>query len=114
MRVLVTGGRDFTDREMVFEALDFAGNIDLLIHGGQTGADDLADDWARSRGVFVAAFPVFPETWRRVGRSAGPMRNRMMFNLAPDTVIAFPGGDGTASTIQIAKSLKIPVVTYPK
>jgi len=98
MRVIVSGGREFTDEDMLFAALDrFHAEqpISLLIHGAARGADTLAGAWAKSRSVPVAAFPA---DWTKHGRAAGPIRNRQMLDEGrPDAVIAFPGGTGTAN-----------------
>ncbi len=110
MRVLVCGGRDFTDRAAVFAALDRLARergVALLIHGAARGADTLAGDWAASRGVFTHAFPA---DWQRDGRAAGPIRNqRMLVEGKPDGVVAFPGGIGTADMIRRATAAGIKV-----
>ena len=49
MRLLVTGGRDYDNRDCVRDVLD-ALNPDSVIHGGATGADSLASEWARKNG----------------------------------------------------------------
>jgi hypothetical protein len=52
--VIVCGGRDYADGAFVFLALDYLHarrGIDLLIEGGQTGADRHARHWAESLGV---------------------------------------------------------------
>lgn len=106
VRLLVTGGRDYADREHVWSALDRVHArrpVALLIHGGATGADALADEWARARGVDVL---VFPARWREyfngpVDRGAGPRRNAdMVRNGRPDGAVAFPGGAGTADCVR--------------
>lgn len=88
--VVVCGGRDFSDRELLCSVLDREiQRGDVIVHGGcRTGADAMADEWARERGLFVR---VFQAEWSRYGRSAGPKRNREMAKIA-DLVIAFPGG----------------------
>lgn len=50
MRVLVCGGRNYNDRKRVFSTLDRIG-ITHLIQGGARGADALAKDWAKLRGI---------------------------------------------------------------
>ena len=52
MRVIVTGGRDFADRDLVWECLDgwrlLCGNTERMtvVHGHcPTGADHYADEW---------------------------------------------------------------------
>lgn len=93
MRVLVCGGRDFSDREWLFRALDSL-PITQLCHGNARGADRLAGEWAHSRRV---PYEAHPAAWALHGKRAGPIRNCKMLNeFKPDAVIAFPGGTGTA------------------
>lgn len=110
-RVLVCGGREYNDREQLFRVLDaahFANPIVLLVHGGASGADDLAGRWARHIGV---PWKAFPAAWKSEGRSAGPRRNKRMLDEAkPHLVIAFPGGSGTANMIQQAEAAGVSVV----
>ena len=110
MRVLVCGGRDYADRGALFSALDRLASkrgVSEVIHGGATGADSLAGEWARARGVMCS---VFRADWERHGRAAGPKRNqRMLEEGKPDGVVAFPGGRGTADMIQRAKAAGLTV-----
>jgi hypothetical protein len=108
-RVLVCGGRDFADRAMLRHHLDLLYRVgwSAVIHGGATGADTLAGEWAALRGIPVE---VYPADWRRYGRMAGPMRNqRMLTDGAPDLVVAFPGGAGTADMVRRATDAGVPV-----
>lgn len=104
MRILVTGGRDYQDREKVFEALDRLHKekgIACIIHGAcPTGADRWADEWAKDRSVGVEAYEA---DWIRLGRWAGPERNQRMADAKPDGVVAFSGGRGTADMCRRAK-----------
>lgn len=110
-RVLVCGGRDYEDRERLFSILDVAhaaNPIELLIHGGASGADDLAGQWARNAGVHWKAYPAY---WQTEGKAAGPKRNqRMLDESDPHLVIAFPGGTGTADMVRKANAAGVPVV----
>ncbi len=101
MRVLICGGRDFTDRELMHSLLDkLRPVIDVVIHGAARGADELADLWAQESGKPVMAFPA---DWTTHGRAAGPIRNkRMLVEGKPDVVFAFPGGRGTENMISQA------------
>lgn len=102
MRVLVTGGRDFDDREMLFAFLDRLHEeqpFTLLIHGDARGADRLCGEWASER--TIECLPC-PADWRRHGRAAGPIRNGQMLEHKPDILVAFPGGKGTANMIEQA------------
>ncbi len=127
MRVLVTGGRDFDDFMRVATVLTNLhvkrGPIKVVIHGGASGADALADMWAkgevhkeRSR-TFQRASPpiietmVFEAEWARLGKKAGPARNKLMIVRGkPDLVVAFPGGKGTADMVKRAHEYWIEVI----
>lgn len=103
MRVIVCGGRSFAGREFLFACLDRVSKkkrIKLVIHGGATGADSLAAEWATAQGIHTACVKPL---WERYGRNAGPIRNIVMLFLDPAAVIAFPGGRGTADMVKIAK-----------
>lgn len=110
-KVLVCGGRDFSDRDFVFATLDSrlaAEAIAELIVGFDPAdprpqwADRLAFEWATDRGVPVRCFPA---NWKAFGRAAGPRRNTEMQAERPDECIAFPGGTGTAD--MMVKALRI-------
>lgn len=109
-KVLVCGGRDYSDRRKVYEVLDrehAALPIDRLVAGGANGADSLASDWAAARGVGRS---IYVADWEAHGRAAGPIRNQEMLDKEkPDLVIAFPGGRGTANMIRLAKAAGVEV-----
>lgn len=96
--VIVSGGRDFADRDLLRAALDELHAKQLIAcvrHGAcPTGADALAGQWARERGVQEHRFPA---AWRELGPSAGPIRNTAMVSAHPpaDICLVFPGGRGT-------------------
>jgi predicted Rossmann-fold nucleotide-binding protein len=108
--VIVCGGRDYDDVEHVYAEMDkiLIAKPDLfVIHGGASGADELAGDWAMSRGVPQAAVPAI---WEYYGKRAGPMRNGWMLRLRPNGVVAFPGGAGTANMCRQAEAAGVPVM----
>lgn len=110
MKVLVTGGRNFSDRVLLFKSLDEIHTeygFDTLIHGGAKGADSLSGEWAKTKDIKVL---VFPADWKRYGKSAGMIRNKQMINELPNLVIAFPGGKGTANMVRIAEKSEIKVI----
>jgi hypothetical protein len=115
--IVAGGGRDLTwpvpliARELLARADGHP--VHLLLHGGARGTD---------QGIAAAADQLgwpsqaLPADWRRFGRGAGPIRNRQLLDLALANalshskprrlvcvlVVAFPGGAGTASLVQIA------------
>lgn len=101
-RLLVCGGRYYTNRNVVFAALDeirqrFRGRGIVVIQGGARGADALAAAWARDRGVRCETYIA---DWDREGPAAGPRRNqRMLEGGRPELCLAFPGGSGTADMV---------------
>lgn len=113
MRVLVCGGREFSNAERLHVFLsnlptNLGRPITLLIHGGATGADRLASRWAKQQGVETLAFPA---QWKAYGKSAGPMRNQQMLTEGrPELVVAFPGGKGTENMVQLASRAGVPVL----
>lgn len=108
--VIVTGGRDYADRDYVFATMDAVKkkypNL-TLYHGGCTGADTLAHEWALSREVMII---VMPAEWKKYGRSAGPKRNEtMLWKSLAKQVIAFPGGRGTENMVGAAEAVGVKV-----
>jgi hypothetical protein len=115
MKVLVCGGRDFRDYNLLSTVLYaedlFRDGISQIIHGGARGADTLAKQWAREHNPEIPC-RVFLADWEKHGRSAGPIRNQLMLKEGrPDLVIAFPGGRGTADMVARAKKAGIKVET---
>jgi hypothetical protein len=119
-RVLVTGGRDYRDRDTVYRTLDALmadGGIAVVIHGACSewrngkrvlrGADRWADEWAWERGVEPIPCPA---DWVTHGRAAGPIRNGEMLTHNPDLVVAFPGGKGTEDMKRQARADGVEVV----
>jgi hypothetical protein len=115
MRILVCGGREFTNRPMLDEALNRLHQergITLVIAGGARGADAMAEWWAKAAGV---PRDVYQADWTGLGRKAGPIRNqRMLDEGKPDLVVAFPGGRGTADMVRRCREAGVEIieVTY--
>jgi hypothetical protein len=114
MRVLVCGGRDYTDRAALYAELDRLHaeySFGTIISGGASGADALAVEWAQAQGI---ATQVFAAEWGTFGRrgSASSLRNaRMLAESRPDIVVAFPGGHRTANMVKQAKAAGVWVLT---
>lgn len=109
-RILVCGGRHYSNRDAVFAALDhYALNGPVtIIEGGAPGADSLARLWSWSRKQQCLTFPA---QWSVHGKAAGPIRNQQMLDDGlPDLVLAFPGGRGTANMISLAQAAGVRVV----
>lgn len=111
MRVLVCGGRDYTDRMAVFGVLDGLhrrDGITTIIQGGATGADEIAMRWALDTDVNILTYGA---DWKAHGKAAGPKRNQQMIDEGkPDMVVAFPGGRGTADMTSRAVAAGLPLI----
>lgn len=126
MKVLVCGGRTYEDSDtlsLVLDTIHVSVGIERIIHGDAgkfydypshysvpegalpgfwVGADKLAGQWARRRGVSESFHKA---DWKKYGRKAGPIRNQYMLDHhQPDLVVAFPGGRGTADMVKRAKA----------
>lgn len=69
MRVLVCGGRDFSDCRLVFDTLDALAKaeiVDCVIEGDARGADRIAGAWAKKRRVDLR---LFPADWTKHGKA---------------------------------------------
>lgn len=138
MRILVTGSRDWTDRDTLLRAFvaaqetyavmgkDSHGHdVDWLmddwriVHGAcPTGADAMADDWAI---VNFVSQDRHPADWLRFGRAAGYRRNQEMVLAGADLCLAFVnrcrkhpnrplhGSHGSMHTVRLAEMAHIPV-----
>ncbi len=110
-RVLVCGGRGYSDVDVVFRVLNASHNvwgISAIISGMARGADTLAVRWAAEKDVELVSFPA---DWKKHGKSAGPIRNQQMLDEGkPDMVIAFPGGRGTDDMCKRARKADLIVL----
>lgn len=110
MRVLVCGGRNFSDTSHAYRVLDALHRergIDVLIEGDARGADRIAGYWARRKGIDNLKFRA---DWTKHGLAAGTIRNGIMLEEGkPDLVLYFPGGRGTADMVRRARAAGVEV-----
>jgi hypothetical protein len=115
--VIIAGGRNYRGTNDSLIWLDqMHGQLGIrgVVSGGASGADALGESWAQTRGIPVK---VFPADWHQLGYAAGPIRNQQMADfllLYPRrAVLLFPGGRGTSSMRNIAKTSGIDVYDFP-
>lgn len=113
-RILITGSRDWTDRDTIWRALgDTVAPLDItretvLVSGAcPTGADAIAETWARKYGLTIERHPA---NWQLEGKRAGFIRNARMVNLGADIALAFirNGSRGASHTAHLAEEAGIP------
>lgn len=101
-RLLITGERDWTDRNAVEEVLEQArkrsfrlGLTLVIIHGAcETGADHFAKEWCERNEVEQDPFPAewHPNGQAAIDLTAGPRRNAAMVASSPRRWVAFWSG----------------------
>lgn len=102
MKTIIAGGRNVTDLQLVFDAVDESGfEITEVVSGCARGADSLGEDYAKMSNIPVKKFPA---DWDAHGRSAGFIRNGLMSSYG-DALIALWDGEsrGTKNMIHQAK-----------
>ena len=96
LRLLICGDRYWTEISIIKNILASIGpgNIDLVIEGGQRGADYLARCAAWSYEIPVLEIAA---EWDRLGKFAGPIRNTKMLKVGkPTHIVAFHNSIGTS------------------
>ena len=116
-RILVTGSRDWTDRDTIVGALADAwrdlGGEPVLVQGEchLGGADLIAKQVWQTWGLPVESHPaeMGPD-----GHVLGPKRNAHMVSLGADLCLAFPlpSSRGTRNCMRLAREAGIPVRVY--
>jgi hypothetical protein len=107
MRLVVTGGRNYTNKTFVYSVLS-SYDISFLGVGDAKGVDSLAREYAVENNI---PYKVFKADWNLYGKKAGPIRNELMLeDIKPDLVIAFRGGRGTEDCARKAMEKSIPVL----
>ena len=115
LKVIVAGGRDFNDYNLLSEKLDklFSKRADVVIVSGMAkGVDSLAVKYAEDNKLRVSEFPA---KWAKHGNASGFRRNVEMARFA-DACVCFWNGKsaGTKHMIDTAKrmNLKLRVIQY--
>lgn len=101
-RVAVVGSRTFKDYGLLCKTLDaHVKPGDEIVSGGAKGADYLAEQYAKERGLNTIIY--YPE-WDKYGKKAGFLRNEKIVNDC-DILVAFWNNvsRGTKSSIDLAR-----------
>lgn len=126
LRVLVTASRTWDDADYIDKVLDAALSAGpmRLMHGAcPTGGDFHADLWALRRKREGADVDIIrrPADWRRLGKTAGLVRNTAMVAEGQDLCLAFicpcasphcrrtepHGSHGTTHCAELAEGMEI-------
>lgn len=115
MKVLFTGDRWWVGWRSIAARLDLLDpEEDEIIVGDARGVDTIARSLAKQKGFKING--PHKADWDKYGRSAGPIRNRVMLDLKPDLVIAFHpnlgSSKGTKDCVEEAKKRGITVEVH--
>ena len=115
MRVIIAGGRDFNDYDLLVKKCDYflQDQDDITVVSGEArGADKLGEKYAKERGYNVDRFPA---NWDKYGKGAGPIRNKQMAEHADSLILFWDGkSKGSKNMLETAKKLrlKIRIINY--
>jgi hypothetical protein len=129
--VIVTGSRDWTDRQRVYDALNETYRTYgpfILVHGAcSTGADFFAHEWYELAGRLVPVTEEpFRAAWKTRDKKAGPERNERMVKAGGRFLLAFIGpctrvhctepkphdSHGTAGCVDLAREAGVEIKEY--
>lgn len=116
MKIIIAGGRDFEDYNLLKEKCDkILSTINekiIIVSGCAKGADMMGEKYANDLGHQIV---YFSPNWRLYGSRAGPVRNREMVEYA-DSLILFWNGVNKDSVDMLEKAkeknLSIRVIKY--
>lgn len=108
MKVIIAGGRDIENYNLIVEAInDSEFDISEVVSGGAKGVDTMGEHWADKHNIPVKRFLA---RWEIYGRSAGPHRNIEMANYAEALIAVWDGKSrGTKNMIETAKKRKLDI-----
>lgn len=112
-RIVIGGCRGYNNYQVFCGYMDNwlaqlgDGDEIIILSGHCSGTDAMAEKYATQNNLELE---IYPAEWKRYGKAAGPMRNRLMVENS-DYVIAFWDGKsrGTKSLIGYAEKFKKPV-----
>ena len=101
MRTIIAGSRSINDYEALCKAVQESGfEISCVLSGAAAGVDALGERFALEHNIPIERFPA---DWKRFGRAAGPVRNRILAQHAKALIaLMHPNSTGTRNMIQTA------------
>jgi len=104
-KIVVAGGRTYTNTGMVFICLEkIVQKGDVIISGHAKGVDMMGELYAQKNNL---ACEIYPAEWDKYGRSAGPRRNEQMAQVADKVVVFWDfKSRGTKNMVEMAKKYK--------
>lgn len=113
MKLIIAGCRDFHDEDVfnkAFQESPFKIYLDRLeiVCGMAPGADTLGKKFAEKNSLKIHKFQA---DWKKLGRAAGPIRNRQMAEFA-DSLFAFWDGKSRGTKNMIDEAINNNLYLY--
>ena len=109
-KVIIAGGRDFRDYQLLKTKCDvLLSNLTniTIISGNARGADKLGEKYAEEKGYNCEKYPA---DWDQYGKAAGYIRNEEMAKVGTHLIAFWDGkSPGTKSMIDLADKYKLKV-----
>lgn len=113
MKLLIAGSRSITDVSFVLRCYlnsKLDSDVTEIVSGGARGVDTAAEAIAKQ---FEKEFKCFRAEWKKYGKKAGVIRNKMMVDYCTAAIIVWDGiSPGTKSTIDLLTSSKKQFLLY--
>lgn len=111
MKVIIAGGRNYFNYEVLVEAIKESNlQISTVVSGGAKGVDALGERYAEEMNLQLN---IYPADWETHGRSAGPIRNRKMAENA-EALIALWDGESRGTKNMIETATKKGLIVFVK
>lgn len=107
VKIAIVGSRTYADLDAVRSYVSELPADTIIVSGGASGVDLVAEDAAHAKGLQTV---IFPAQWQSYGKRAGMVRNAQIVAEA-DQLVAFWDGvsKGTKNSIDLARKKGIPV-----
>ena len=115
MKIIIAGGRDFTDKEGLLQTFhqitNHTPNKDItVISGCAKGADSVGQWIANEYRLLIERYPA---DWDTYGKSAGYARNELMATKATHLLAAWDGqSKGTKHMIDIGRKYNLIITVH--
>ena len=111
MKLIIAGGRDIHDYNLVLSGLEESEfKPTEIVSGGAKGVDALGERYAIEMNL---PLHIFEANWEEHGRAAGPIRNRKMAENA-DALLAIWDGKSRGTKNMIETATKKGLLVYVK
>ena len=111
MKVIIAGGRNINDFDLLLDAVEESGfDITTVVSGGATGVDHMGEIFAEEMNLKLT---IWHADWKRYGRAAGPLRNQKMAENA-QALIAIWDGKSRGTKNMIETATKMGLLVYVK